>query len=161
VRAVTAPSRTEPLRASGVRRQVRIDSALDVHVLPAGELLRKQHYLGQIAAQVTGDPQCQPGRASLRTQRLCREIKKVTHATRQPFEIFTVGTGRHGWGRGAHPANNARRALAVATQQSASTLNHSLGAALTSVMPRTCALVALGELLQVQQLLPGHDQVTN
>jgi hypothetical protein len=48
----------------------------------------------------------------------------VTHAASQPFEIFTVGTGRHGWGRGAHPANNARRALTMPTQQIAATLNH-------------------------------------
>src|SRR5262249_28284704 len=40
-------------------------------------------------------------------------------------------------------------------------LNHSLGAALWSVVPRTCALMALGEPLQVQQLPPGHDQVAN
>ena len=30
-----------------------------------------------------------------------------------------------------------------------------------SVTPRKCALVALGELLQVQQLAPGHDQVAD
>jgi len=34
-------------------------------------------------------------------------------------------------------------------------------AALRGVMPRTCALMAFGKLLQVQQLPPGHDQVAN
>ena len=104
VRAVTAPSRAEPLRARSVRREVRIGSTLDIHLLPDREPRGNQHHLGQLAAQMPGDPQRQPGGARLRTQRLCRELKQVTHATRQPPEIFTVRSGRHGRGWGAHPA---------------------------------------------------------
>jgi hypothetical protein len=95
VRAVTAPRRAEPLRASGVRREVGIDPALDVHVLPAREPLRNQHHLGQLTAEMPGDPQRQPGGARLPAQLLCRQLKQLAHATRQPPEVFTARSGRH------------------------------------------------------------------
>jgi hypothetical protein len=117
VRAVTAPRRAEPLRTSGVRREVGIDLTLDVHLLPARKPLRHQHHLGQLAAQMPGDPQRQPGGARLPAQRLCREFEQLAHATRQPPEVFTVNSGRHGWGWGAHPINNAGEAAAVPSQQ--------------------------------------------
>jgi len=74
--AVTTPSRAEPFGVCGVRCEVGIDAALDVHVLPAREPLRNQHHLGQLAAQVTGDPQRQPGQTRLPTQRLRRELEQ-------------------------------------------------------------------------------------
>src|SRR5262249_48446272 len=102
----------------GMHREVRVDATLEVHLLPAREPLRNQHHLGQLAPQMPGNLQRQPGRARLRAQRLCRHLKQLAHATRQPPEILTVGSGRHGRGWGAHPANNARRALAVPTKLS-------------------------------------------
>jgi len=124
MRAVAASSRAEPLRASGVRREVGIDPALEVHVLPAWEPLRNQYHLGQLAAEVPGDPQRQPGAARLLAQRLCRQLKQLAHATCQPAEVFIVRSGRHGGRWGAHTVNNTRGALAVPRRQAPKFIRH-------------------------------------
>ena len=102
VRAVTAPGRAEPLRACSMRGQVRVNPTLDIHVLPAREPLRNQHHLGQLAAQMPGDPQRQRGRTRLLAQRLSRQLQQLAQATRQPSQVITVSSRPPGWGWGTH-----------------------------------------------------------
>jgi hypothetical protein len=106
VRVEPGSRSTEPLRAVLPRRQVRVDSPLDVHVLPLGEPLGHRHDGGQLAAEMAGDPLRELGGPGVFGQRPGPELEQQAQPARQPPEIRDI-RGRRLIG-GAHPVNNAR-----------------------------------------------------
>ena len=82
------------------RREVRVDSPLDVHVLPFREPLGHRHDGSQLAAKVAGDPARELGGLGVVAQRAGRDLEQLTKAVRQAPEVTDIG-GRRRVG-GAH-----------------------------------------------------------
>src|SRR5580693_4738570 len=71
-------------------RQIGVDAAVDVHVVPDGEPLVDRHYIREPATKVVGDARGELGRSFLKAQRVARDLQQPEQAARKIPVVLSV-----------------------------------------------------------------------